>query len=156
MAPDFISPWDRKAEVEDVFAEKTEVPPAEPAGPPAPPSAHGFLIEGVDIDQGIAMTGGSEDIYREVLDIYRQDVEQRLDAFRQLPDSEGLALFITQVHALKSASASIGAAALSEEAALLEGAGRREDMEFITARLDHFRAALEAITGGIRNALGPA
>jgi signal transduction histidine kinase/CheY-like chemotaxis protein/HPt (histidine-containing phosphotransfer) domain-containing protein len=164
-APDIVPSW-REAEAGNVLVErieqvekveKTEVPPARPAAPPAPelpPPAHGFLIEGVDIDRGIVMTGGSEDIYREVLDIYRQDVEQRLDAFRQPPDSEGLALFTTQVHALKSASASIGATALSEEAALLEGAGRREDMEFITTRLDHFRAALEAIIEGIRKALG--
>jgi CheY-like chemotaxis protein len=122
--------------------------PREEAAGPAP----GLFIQGLDVDRGISMTGGSEEIYREVLDLYRQDVEQRLDVFRQTPDAEGLALFTIQAHALKSASASIGAAALSEEAALLEGAGKRGDMAYIEEHLVHFREALSAVAEGIRRA----
>ena len=50
--------------------------------------------------------------------------------------------FITQVHALKSASASIGAARFSEEAGELEDAGRRGDAAFIRERIEAFRENL--------------
>jgi signal transduction histidine kinase/CheY-like chemotaxis protein/HPt (histidine-containing phosphotransfer) domain-containing protein len=125
-----------------------EAPPADES-----PAAEGFFVPGLDTERGITMTGGSEEIYREVLEIYCQDVDQRLDIFKQPPDPDQAAFFVTQVHALKSASASIGAAALSEEAARLEAAGKQGDLAFIAEGLDHFREALVAMTEGIRRAL---
>jgi HPt (histidine-containing phosphotransfer) domain-containing protein len=54
------------------------------------------------------------------------------------------------VHALKSASASIGALGLSKKAALLEEAGRQGDMKTIGELLRGFHADLEALVRGIR------
>jgi signal transduction histidine kinase/CheY-like chemotaxis protein/HPt (histidine-containing phosphotransfer) domain-containing protein len=117
------------------------------------PVGRGIVVEGLEADRGIAMTGGTEEIYREVLEVYCQDVDQRLDFFKRPPDPDQAALFVTQVHALKSASATIGAAAISEEAARLEAAGRQGDLALIAEGLDHFREALIALTGGIRKVL---
>ncbi|MDR2102408.1 MAG: response regulator [Treponema sp.] len=113
------------------------------------------FIEGLDTLRGIIATGGSKAAYREILALYCRDAAERLDILRQVPDEEGLPLFTTQVHALKTASASIGAMGLSEEAALLEKAGRTGDRIFIADHLDRFREALVSLTETIRKTLAP-
>ncbi|MDR3139558.1 MAG: response regulator [Treponema sp.] len=110
-------------------------------------------VEGLDIKRGITMTGGSPGVYREILELYCKDVEKRLDILSQVPRAETLPLFTTLVHALKSASANIGAAALSEEAARLEIAGRERDMTAIREHLDQFRENLLALSARIRQTL---
>jgi CheY-like chemotaxis protein len=110
-------------------------------------------IDGIDTARGITMTGGSERGYMEVLSLYCTDAEQRLEVLRGAPSPESLDLFITQVHALKSASLSIGAAALSGRAAALEEAGKRGDLAAIGEQIDGFREALTDIVARIREAL---
>ncbi|MDR3139140.1 MAG: response regulator [Treponema sp.] len=117
--------------------------------------SRGLMIEGLDTARGIITTGGSEAAYREILALYCRDATERLDILRQVPDEAGLPLFTTQVHALKTASASIGAMSLSEEAAMLERAGKAGDRGFIADHLDQFRKALISLTGMIRKALDP-
>ncbi|MDR3234576.1 MAG: response regulator [Planctomycetaceae bacterium] len=110
-------------------------------------------IEGVDTAHGVAMMGGSAELYRDVLALFCKDADERLQILHKTPDESGLALFTTQVHSLKSAAGSIGAAALSQEAALLEDAGIRSDLEFITEHIPAFREVLSAVVEGIRAVL---
>jgi HPt (histidine-containing phosphotransfer) domain-containing protein len=56
--------------------------------------------------------------------------------------------FTTQVHALKSASANIGADEVSAEAALLEASARGGDMASVRERTGRFR---ESLSGVLRN-----
>jgi CheY-like chemotaxis protein len=112
-------------------------------------------IEGADVKRGIAMTGGTESGYIDVLALFCRDAEERLSILENTPDENALPLFITQVHALKSASASIGASAVSGEAEFLEGAGHRGDMAAIGERLDGFRESVSALVTRIRAALPP-
>ncbi|GHV29669.1 hypothetical protein FACS1894167_09320 [Synergistales bacterium] len=113
-----------------------------------------FRIDGVNAAQGIAMTGGKEKDYLEVLRIYCLDVEKRLGILRDVPDEASLPNFVTQVHALKSASASIGAAGISDLAAHLETAGKNSDMDEITSALPKFYADLRETVDRIRAVLG--
>jgi CheY-like chemotaxis protein len=122
------------------------------AAPKAAPRSL-FAIEGLDAAQGIAMTGGSEAGYREILDVYCQDCESRLKTLRESPDQETLPAFVTNIHALKSASGSVGAGKLSAQAALLEKAGRDGDLAFIEAKLGEFTAELTRLAGDIRSVL---
>jgi signal transduction histidine kinase/CheY-like chemotaxis protein len=71
-------------------------------------------IEGLDTARGIAMTGGSVSNYLKVLALFCDDAAGRLEILREMPDESKLPHFITQVHALKSALASIGSAKLSK------------------------------------------
>ncbi|MDR1949012.1 MAG: response regulator [Spirochaetaceae bacterium] len=140
-------------------ADKREAAPVshffrDPGTVPAGDAA-GLAIEGLDTSRGITMTGGSEAAYREILVLYCKDIAERLDILRQTPDEETLTLFTTHVHAIKSASASIGAMALSEKAALLEEAGKQGNRVFIAGHLDQFREALVVLTERIRAALTP-
>jgi HPt (histidine-containing phosphotransfer) domain-containing protein len=121
---------------------------------PSPlPAERGLEIEGLDTSRGIAATGGTLEGYMKVLKTYCRDAEKRLAIMSRAPDEDGLALFITQVHALKSASASIGADEISRMAAALEVAGRGGDMEYIRENLDAFTKNLALTTERIKAGL---
>jgi CheY-like chemotaxis protein len=115
-----------------------------------PEQSLGFEIEGVDTKRGLLMTGGTENGYREVLELFCRDADKRLELLRNTPDENSLPLFITQVHALKSASANIGAAALSEMARRLEDAGNAGDLAGISEQLGAFFENLSGLVKRIR------
>ncbi|MDR1532491.1 MAG: response regulator [Clostridiales bacterium] len=122
------------------------------------PAESDLEIKDLDVRLGITLTGGSEANYCEVLAMFCKDVDIRLEFFRKFrhrreipPDK--LALFTTHVHALKSASATIGASALSEEAALLEAAGLQGDLPYIMGNLSRFRRNLARTSERIRASL---
>jgi HPt (histidine-containing phosphotransfer) domain-containing protein len=119
------------------------------------PQAVFFVIEGVDTQKGLARSGCSMEAYRKVLESYCRDAAERLDILKDVPDGETLKLFIIHFHALKSASASIGAQALSEDLAFLEAAGKRGDLAAITERFDNCRKDLAALVERIRAVLAP-
>jgi signal transduction histidine kinase/CheY-like chemotaxis protein/HPt (histidine-containing phosphotransfer) domain-containing protein len=110
-------------------------------------------IEGLDVQRGIMLAGGTTANYREVLALFCRDTDARMGILRDLPDEADLSLFTIHVHALKSASANIGSTLLSEKAAFLEDAGKRGDMSAISAELEGFRENLISLTGRIRQTL---
>jgi HPt (histidine-containing phosphotransfer) domain-containing protein len=116
-------------------------------------AAGGPRIKGLDVARGIAMTGGTEEGYMDVLEIFCQDAEERLEKLSEAPDDIGLASFTIQVHALKSASASIGASETSRLAAELESAGKSGQLDFIRENLAAFTENLTELTGRIKRVL---
>jgi signal transduction histidine kinase/CheY-like chemotaxis protein len=122
-------------------------------------NAEGLTIPGVDVNLGIEMTGGTGTGYRKVLTVFHRDTEERLDFLRNFAAAgaaakpDALSAFTTQVHALKGAAATIGAADVSSEAARLESAGRAGDMDFIREHLPGFTEHLAALAKGIEQAL---
>ena len=120
-------------------------------------------IPGIDIKHGISMTGGTEEGYRRVLDIFRRDATERLRMCRFFLFGDGsisekfpekhLSSLITQIQALKSASATIGATGLSEQAARLETAEKDRDLVFIQSNLLEFVEQLTELTQNIKTAL---
>jgi len=112
-----------------------------------------FSIPGVDIQEGIAMTGGTVDAYMQVLTMFCKDAKNRLPLLQEIPDEDGLPVFITQVHGLKSASASLGVEKISAQAALLEAAGYAADMDFIREHLGAFTQQLGELVRNIEKAL---
>jgi signal transduction histidine kinase/ActR/RegA family two-component response regulator/HPt (histidine-containing phosphotransfer) domain-containing protein len=110
-------------------------------------------IPGVDVKKGITMTGGTEKGYRNVLAMLSKNVEEMLPLFQTPPDQDALPMFIVQVHALKSSTASIGAVEVSDRAAKLEDAGRAGDLAFIREHLGDFFEHLTALVKNIGIAL---
>jgi signal transduction histidine kinase/CheY-like chemotaxis protein len=108
---------------------------------------------GVDIGKGIAMTGGAETAYRKVLAFFRKDALARLPLLERVPNEQELPLFTTNVHAFKSAAATIGAAAVSTEAAELEAAGKVGDLVRIGELLPGFYRDLKNLAEQIGAAL---
>ena len=119
-------------------------------------------ISGIDTAKGIVMTGGTAEGYRQVLSMFRRDAEERTQKFRfylyeslnggKFPEKH-LASFITQIHALRTASATIGAAEISDEAFRLEAAGKSAELSFIQDNLPDFTEHLTALIKNIRSAL---
>ncbi|MDR1588173.1 MAG: response regulator, partial [Treponema sp.] len=114
-----------------------------------PEPARPFKIEGIDVEKGIAMAGGTEAAYREILDLYCRDVEERMPSLRVPSGMEDMKSFVIQVHALKSASASIGAGDLSAKALFLENAGGEHNAGLIAEHLPGFRKDLSALAARI-------
>jgi signal transduction histidine kinase/CheY-like chemotaxis protein/HPt (histidine-containing phosphotransfer) domain-containing protein len=100
---------------------------------------------GVDVEQGIDLTGGDREGYFKVLSIFYTDIEERLGVFEKLPGKEDLLFFATQAHAMKSAAATIGALDISKKALELETAGKAGDLEAIAKLLKPFRERLERL-----------
>jgi len=111
------------------------------------------VIPGVDTVKGIAMTGGTAAAYNQVLALFRKDALDRLPLLQNIPDADTLNAFITNVHALKSASASLGAGGVSSIAAELEKAGKDGDILFISDYLPGFAQKLEELIKNIQTAL---
>ncbi|GMO49453.1 MAG: hypothetical protein Pg6C_12030 [Treponemataceae bacterium] len=115
-----------------------------------------ITIEGVDTILGRAMTGGTETGYKLVLSAFVKDAAERMGLFAAPPGKDTLPLFTAAVHALKSASATIGARTVSEEAAALEADGKAGDIAAIERQLNVFRAHLSELTDNISKSLDAA
>jgi signal transduction histidine kinase/CheY-like chemotaxis protein len=110
-------------------------------------------IPGIDVQKGISMTGGTVTAYKQVLALFRKDAQDRLPLLQKAPETDILPAFVTQVHALKSASASLGAGDISAQAAALETAGKASDMAFIREHLPVFAQQLAELVRAIEKAL---
>jgi signal transduction histidine kinase/CheY-like chemotaxis protein len=118
-----------------------------------PQASSSVKIEGLDTVLGMVLSGGTEAQYRELLALFCHDAEVRMEFLYSSQVEADLKNFTTQAHALKSASANVGAKALSEDAAALEDAGKRGDIAFIRERLDGFRERLAEFVGHVRSTL---
>jgi signal transduction histidine kinase/response regulator of citrate/malate metabolism len=112
-------------------------------------------IPGVDTQKGMSITGGTEEFYRRVLALFLQDALERLPRLQTAPETDALRSFITQVHALKSASKSIGADEFSASAAALEAAGKAGNLAFIKDNLSGFTKCLTELIENIRAVVEP-
>ena len=102
-------------------------------------------IEGLDIKRAIKIVSGSKEKFIKMLTVFHKDGTGKLREIKACLENNSIPLYTIHVHALKSASAFIGADALSRAAAALEDAGKKADMEFIHANNGEFMADLEAL-----------
>jgi len=110
-------------------------------------------IEGVDVKKGISMTGGTFESYAQTLSAFQKDGFKKIEEIKKCLETDNYPLYTTYVHALKSASASLGASSLSEQAKVLELAGRQEDSSFIRLHNPKFLTSLEIILNNMGEAL---
>ncbi|MFP3042853.1 ATP-binding protein [Treponema primitia] len=109
-----------------------------------------IYIDGVDTAKGIDLTGGTEEGYRNILQIFCLDAASQTEYLKSVPAVEQMPLFINAVHSIKGIAASIGADTLSSEALTLEMAGKNLDMETITRHLADFTENLLVMTERIQ------
>ena len=86
-----------------------------------PAGNHSNLL---DVDKGIAYTGGNVEAYREILMLYFQKSAEKIKRIAELYERGDLNNYIIEVHALKSTSLSVGAVQLYELAKEIEAAGK--------------------------------
>jgi len=108
-------------------------------------------ITGLDTVSGFYKSGGTEAVYREVLSLFCDDVEERLTALQAIQNDPSLIAF--HAHAIKSASAYIGCAEIIKRAKALEAAGHDGNQAFINEKLPDFLQFVEELSNNIRTAL---
>jgi len=85
----------------------------------------------------------------EILATYYKDGVNKIEEIKKCLETDNYALYTIYVHALKSASASVGALELSEMAKALEMAGKQHDFAYIKQHNSEFLKALEATLADI-------
>jgi CheY-like chemotaxis protein len=104
----------------------------------------------VDFEIGIGRCQKSPERYKRILNIYKQDVLSWLNQlFDQNQKSMDFKQMTISYHAMKSASATIGAMGLSEEAKKMEEASRKGDLDYITNNVDNCKMILQGVLAQI-------
>jgi CheY-like chemotaxis protein len=118
--------------------------------------SHEFMpneIEGIDISNGIKLSGGKVEYFYETLISFHSDVQDRLDLLDKYTREGNLRDYTTIIHALKSAGANIGAREFSKLAEDLESAGMNKDLSFIEKNNGFFTDTAKKLLESIGDAL---
>ena len=107
------------------------------------------IIEGVDTMKGILLSGGTIEYYIETLATFYEDGQERINKIKRCVEKDDLHMFIVNVHAIKSASANIGAGELSKAAYILEQAGQSGKLLYVKDNYTHFLTMLERLLKNI-------
>jgi len=99
------------------------------------------------------MSGGEPGRYLRTLAIFHEDSQAKMKEITACLEAESLRLYTIYIHALKSASANIGAYELSEAAAILERAGKDDDLSYIKANNAKFLSDLETLLDNINTVI---
>jgi len=110
-------------------------------------------IEGLDVRKGLTLTGGTLENYLQTLAVFLRDGQEKIKEIQTVLEADDLHLYVTYVHALKSAAANVGATKLSELASTLEQAGRQKNMNFIHNNSNKLLSDLEVIIANISAAI---
>ena len=103
-----------------------------------------FPIEGIDIEAASRYNAGDEAGFANLLELYHIDGQRKSKLLYELARSD-IERYCVEVHALKSASANIGAMDVSDMARAQENAASRGDTEFIERQLPTLLEAYEAL-----------
>ncbi len=95
-------------------------------------------IPNIDVQYGLRALGGSLENYLDIVRIYYSDGLKKHATISNNYKARDLQAFKIEVHAIKSASASIGALALSKLASQLEEAAMKSDWIYIDQHTDEF------------------
>ena len=112
-----------------------------------------IIIEGIDTDEVAGHYGGSMEEYHELLQLYCLDGKRKLKVLRELWEEQDYESYGIEVHALKSASANVGAMRLSSRAKEQEKAVNRGDMAFVDSRISKLLTEYEEQLGYIQEYL---
>lgn len=90
-----------------------------------------IIIEGINTDEVAAHSSASVEEFNELLDLYCLDGKRKLEVLQDLWEEKDYKAYGIEVHALKSASANVGAMQISNLAREQENAVKREDYTFV-------------------------
>jgi CheY-like chemotaxis protein len=81
-----------------------------------------------------------------ILEVFADDIKKKALQIPQALDSGDMKLFATYVHALKSASANVGESKLSEMAAALESAAKKDNRRYIEENFAAFMSEMHSVS----------
>jgi CheY-like chemotaxis protein len=129
---------------------------AEMSLPPLAPLLNEYAaidIEGVDVQLGLLLNGGTMTPYMKTLAVFYDDGLRKADQLRDSLRSNDIKLYTTLVHWLKSASMNIGARQVSNFAKTLELAGTNGSNVYILENNERFIEELETLLKNINFAI---
>lgn len=112
-----------------------------------------LFVSGVNVKSALEQHTGTMSDYVDILNLYYLDGKKKIPYLGELVEKGDFKNYRIEVHALKSASANIGAIALSEKAKALENAATSEDKDFIFANAEEFVQDLDALLNIISKVL---
>ena len=110
-------------------------------------------IAGLDVKEGVSHSGGTPEIYTEVLTIFCEDIQEKIPQITNCLETGNVPLYTIYVHAIKSACANIGAGKLSKDARELEAAGNSNNTAYLEAHTAEFLADLKKLVNDIHLSL---
>jgi len=89
-------------------------------------------VDGIDVEKGIQFSGGADGFISSTR-LFYETLDENLSVIEKALEEEDYKFYTVKVHALKSSARIVGAEDLSEEARLLEDAGKKNDIDYIKA-----------------------
>ena len=106
---------------------------------------------GLNVDAALVYTCNDEDFYMELLTDYAESAADKCHDLSAYLENGDIKNYEILVHSLKSASKTVGADGVSEQARALEEASRNKDMSFVN---EHHGAFVESFTSLAEKILG--
>lgn len=91
---------------------------------------------GFDVEEGIVMCAGDEEIYLEVLDAALEEGREKLPLIRECYERKDYERYCIEMHGLKNAMKSIGASKLSEAAREQEMAVKENRFDLVDEKVE--------------------
>lgn len=110
-------------------------------------------IKGINVTLGIASLGGDLEGYLDILEVFLTEGRSKLEMLRRMVAGKDMKGISVEIHALKSACASIGAYESSMKARTLEEACKQGDEEFLYRGIEDFLKDLKYLLENIQTAL---
>ena len=111
------------------------------------------LIPSVDTAKGIKLSGGKVKGYLQTLKAFNEEAKKKIPRMRRAVLENDYKQLSELTHALRSASASIGADRISIASRSLEAAGLQMNDEYINTNFEDYALELEKLTVNITNVI---
>jgi signal transduction histidine kinase/DNA-binding NarL/FixJ family response regulator/HPt (histidine-containing phosphotransfer) domain-containing protein len=150
-----VTRWVRDKKLERELAAEGLLPSASEActSPANTGRFEGREVAGVNLQEGLTRFGGDEDAYLNVLRSFVRSTPELIDKTADLaPDALGD--YAITVHGMKSASRNVGAAALGDQAEVLEKAAKAGDFFFVEANNAAFTEAARDVVSRLGALVG--
>lgn len=112
-----------------------------------------LVDRGFDVQEGIAMCAGDEELYLEVLQEAFEEGEEKIPLIRRLYEERDYERYLVEVHGLKNAMRSIGALHLSEAAKAQESAVKMQDYGKVDEKVEALLAEYQEVVDALRELL---
>lgn len=104
---------------------------------------------GFEVEEGIAMCAGDEEIYMEVLEAALEEGQEKLPLIREYYEQKDFERYCIEMHGLKNAMKSIGANKLSEAAKEQEFAVKENNLQLVDERVEDVLAQYRDIVDAL-------
>ncbi len=113
-----------------------------------------LTVKGFDVQEGIRLCGGDEEIYMEVLWAAMVEGNDKIPLIRSVYEKKDLERYRIEVHGLKNAMRSIGATYLSQLAAEQESAVNEENYSVLEVGVEEMLTQYRFVVDALKELLG--